>query len=180
MDLNQLIERHQKEKKQFEIRDAYKLIYQSILGVAHILDDREKAKNYLQREIADIDSIDSEPLIENISISGDVVRLNLRPYKFHYGDVDSLFAAMLRSAETIQGTKADFLKQWKKFKQAVEKGKLKFDVQQLHEFDEEVKRADFPAVHHSQAYREANQPAYRVLTGEQAEQLLKKQQIRKD
>ncbi|MFZ5517384.1 MAG: hypothetical protein ACOY90_12135 [Candidatus Zhuqueibacterota bacterium] len=46
------------------------------------------------------------------------------------------------------------------------------------EFDEAMKRDGYREVHHSQTYRAANRPAYRVLQKDVAEELLLRQHIR--
>lgn len=97
MTLIRLIEMHQQEKKGVEVQDVYKLIYQSVYGVAHILEFPDRAKAYLENEIAGVDSGSTEKMLETIAASGNVVRLNLRPYKRAKGDSDLLFGAIRRS-----------------------------------------------------------------------------------
>jgi hypothetical protein len=171
------IQHHQASKKCFAIQDAYKLIYQSVFGIEHLLSDVEAAKCYLEREVNAIIAGDAEELIENISPSGDVVRLNLKPYKFRHGNPDRLFQAMLSTAEQIKGSQEDFLKWWEFFKQAVIQNKLDFDLTKLEAFDQKAQSENYPPLHHSIQYREANRPAYRVLKREIAEQLLLTQTV---
>ena len=166
-----LIQRHQANKKCFAIQDAYKLIYQSVFGIEHLLNDVEVAKGYLEREIDALVADDVEAMLESIAPDGEVVRLNLRPYKFRCGNVDRLFEAMLRSAELISGSRDDFVQLWGDFKQAVRHNMLDFNPAELAAFDHLVHCENYPPKHHSPAYREANQPAYRVLKREIAEQL---------
>ena len=154
---------HQQNKIDFSVADVYKLIYQSVFGVAHILEKPEFAKQYLVSEIESVGGSDSEPLMENISVSGEIVRINLRPYKKSGRPVETLFEIMVKSAGEINGTQANFLKQWEAFKKAVKNGKLKFELQELEKSDREMKAKNYPAVHHSEKYREANKPAYRVV-----------------
>lgn len=175
--LVQLIQKHQRSKKNFAIQDAYKLIYQSVFGIRHILDNSELAKQYLEQEFEAVNAEKSEKIIENISVSGEIVRLNLRPYKYRNGDVDRLFQAMLRSAEFIAGSKEKFLSLWSEFKNAVLNGELTFDKDELKIFDANANIEDYPAIHHSSSYREANQPAYRILSRELAERLMASQNI---
>ena len=158
-----LIQEHQKIKKIFEIQDAYKLIYQSVFGIGHIIADPELARKYLEQELDSIPAIDDYELIENISISSEIVRLNLRPYKFRNGSINRLFQAMLLTTDKISGSREDFLEQWNDFKQAVDNGELNFDKKELKVFDDKVKSEDYPVRHHSAAYKKVNQPAYRVL-----------------
>jgi len=175
--LIELIQEHQRSKKNFTVQDAYKLIYQSVFGVAHIVDNPAAAKKYLEHEFETVIASDELELLENISLSGEIIRLNLQPYKFQNGDTDQLFHAMLKSVEEISGNQKEFLKLWNEFRQNVLKGKLDFDKQELKIFDEEVKADNYPTRHHSSGYREANQPAYRVLKKDIAENLLTLQNI---
>ncbi len=176
-ELIELIQEHQRAKKNFAIQDAYKLIYQGVLGVGHILDEPEMAKKYLEQEFSSIPACDDEKLIENISMTGEIVRINLRPYKFRNGNVEQLFQGMISSAKTISGSCEQFLSLWNEFKRLVLSGKLNFNKQELEIFDNDVKKENYPAMHHSPAYHEANQPAYRVLKKSIAETLLKAQNI---
>ena len=166
-----LIRKHQKIKKNFEIQDAYKLIYQSVFGIGHIIVNPELARKYLEQEFDSVCAIDNERLIENISISGEIVRLNLRPYKYRNGSIYRLFQAMLRTAGEISGSREDFLERWNDFKQAVINGKLNFDKKELKIIDDRVRAENYPAMHHSAAYKEANQPAYRVLKSDLTKKL---------
>jgi hypothetical protein len=172
-----LIQHHQASKKCFAIQDAYKLIYQSVFGIEHLLSDLEAAKCYLAQEVDAIIADDAEAMLESIAPDGAVVRLNLRPYKFHHGDLEKLFQAMLDSAKQIKGSQEDFLKWWEFFKQAVIQNKLDFDLAELEAFDQKAQSENYPPMHHSPHYREANQPAYRVLKREIAEQLLALQHV---
>ncbi len=158
-----LIKKHQQTRKNFLIQDVYKLIYQGVFGVAHILKKPDFAKQYLAKEMESIEETNNEPLIENISVSGELVRINLRPFKKSGGSVEKLFKIMTRSAEETKGDLEKFLYRWGEFKQAVIQGKLKFNIQELEKFDKKVKAENYPAVHHSQLYRETNRPAYRVV-----------------
>jgi len=158
-----LINKQKQAKANFSIQDAYKLIYQGTFGVAHILENPGYALWYLKTEINSINKSDSEPLMEDISLTNDLVRINLRVFKKCRSSADVLFEVMKRSAEKTNGDSQNFLYQWEKFKQAVSRGQIKFDLQQLERFDLKMKAENYPAVHHSLGYREANKPAYRVV-----------------
>lgn len=161
-----LIQNHQQTKKNFAIQDAYKLIYQGVFGIEHIMVDVDQAKKYLEQEFDAIPPSNREPLVENISLAKEIFRLNLRPFKYHNGNVVHLFQAMLKSAEGIFGSPAKFLHLWNEFKQATFDGKLNFNIKELVTFDDMVKQKNYPPVHHSHGYRQANLPAYRVLKKE--------------
>jgi hypothetical protein len=158
-----IIKNHQQNKKGFSVQDAYKLIYQANFGVTHILQNKDHARQYLVQEIENISPVSDEALIENISVSGDIVRINLRPFKNLGNSIETLFKVMERSALEIKMDQHKFVEQWNEFKQAVHQRKLPFDEMALEKFSSEMEKAGYAAVHHSPSYRKFNEPAYRVV-----------------
>ena len=146
------------------IQDVYKLLFQGVLGVGHILEDRERAWRELLEEFeaSDASEFMEEPLLERVSADGGVVRLNLRPFKRLGLPLEGLFEVMLVSAERIRADKDGFVALWKTFLELVEAGQLGFDYERLVEFNGVVRAGGYPPVHHSRAYGEANKPAYRI------------------
>ncbi len=158
-----LIQYHQQAKKNFAIEDAYKLIYQSVFGGGHILANPYKAWKELKNEFAVAELLNDEPLFEDISIIQELIRINLRPYKKSGGSPEALFELILVSAREHQGSKTNFCKLWYLFIRLVEKEVLSFDKQKLIIFDKKLNTINYPPVHHSTAYREANMPSYRII-----------------
>ena len=152
--------------------------YKPILKPANLIDNSGHARKYLVQEYHSIDSFSHEMIIENISITGKIVRLNLRPYKSNNGDIEKLFQALLHSSEEISASKHIFIDLWNEFKQAVFKDKLPFDKEKFKTFDEKICATNYPVMHHSPEYRESNQPSYRVLKLNLAEKLLAVQDIK--
>ena len=149
-----------------EVIDVYKMLFQSVFGIQHILHDR--AKRYLEEELSTLETskFSVEPLIENISIDNLMVRANLRPFKMQGLSSDKLFSAMVASAKEPKGTQETFLKLWNQFKSLVEANRLKFDKSSLENFDKRVKKENYPPYHHSERYRRSYRPAYRVVKRE--------------
>lgn len=162
-DIVNLIKFHLRHKSNIHIQDIYKLLYQSVFGVSHILADPTKSKNFLRKEFDSVNPSENELLIEPISVDGKVVRINLRPFKAKYNDVDKLFQAMMISTQEIKGTLSKFLIVWNEFKKAVLNNELDFDRKELENFDQIIKLKNYPVLHHSEPYRSANEPAYRVV-----------------
>ena len=147
------------------IQDVYKLLFQGVMGVAHILEDREKAWRELVEEFEGLDASEflGAPLLERVSADDGVVRLNLRPFKRRGLSLDRLFEVVLMSAERTGADKERFVGLWKRFIELVKAGKLDFDYERLIEFDGVVRAGGCPPVHHSRAYAKANKPAYRIV-----------------
>ncbi len=153
----------QQHKKGFSIQDAYKLIYQANFGIAHILHDQDHAKQYLHEEMEKMSPAPSEPLIENISVTGEIIRINLRPFKKMNGSAELLFEVMKQSAAAIKDDREKFVQQWTELMEAVSRGKFDFDQAALKKFNSQMKKAGYPMVHHSDEYQKHNAPAYRVV-----------------
>jgi hypothetical protein len=150
--------------RKLRVRDVYKLLFQGVMGVEHILEDREGARRWLKEEFESVDVGEflEEPLLERVSVDGSVVRVNLRPFRRLGLSLEGLFEVMVKSAERIRADKEEFVRVWRGFVELVRVGRLDFDYERLREFDAKVKDMDYPPVHHSRGYAEANKPAYRI------------------
>jgi len=169
--IKELIEYHQKIHPALGIQDVYKLIYQGIFGPEHLLS--ADAKSYLEKEFAALtdESSTTEPLIENISTDGEVVRINLRQFKLKKLSLEKLWTVMLISEKELRsGNSAEsFEKAWEEFGKLVLKKELNFDPAELEAFNKIITDArklsnkGYPAVHHSEEYRQIYKPSYRVV-----------------
>lgn len=159
-----LVREHVRLHRSLGIEDVYKLLFQGVLGVGHILRDNERAWTWLVEEFEGVEAegFPDEPLLERVSVDGEVVRVNLRPFKRLGLSLKGLFKVMLKSAQRIEEDKERFVELWKRFIKLVREGRLDFDYEHLLEFDGNVKAAGYPAVHHSREYAEVNKPAYRI------------------
>ena len=142
--------------------DAYKLLYQGVFGVGHIMSDL--AWERLEDEAGRIEIEDHpwEPLIEDVSADGSMVRVNIRPYLRRGLPLDRLFEVMKESAKG-EGDHEDFLVAWTVFRELAETGAVQVDHREVEELDEELREEGVRPHHHSEAYREAYYPAYRVV-----------------
>lgn len=163
--LVQLVEKHQKQYPGFEIQDAYKLLFQSSLGVGHLIADSVAAKNYLLQEMGALgNSAESdETLIEFISTDSSMVRVNLRPFMRQHLDPDLLFKAMIETMIYNKKTKKDFAAEWREYVYLVHSGYLRFDPEKLDEFNYNIAAQNYPMIHHSEFYSTHYAPAYRVV-----------------
>lgn len=141
-----------KRYPQMNEEDVVKFAFQGMLGVGHLINSVDDAKKRLVDEFVSLEPDDTEPMIEKIST--DWVRLNLRPAKAQGMSADELAWYLVRSAE------------W---------GTLSFARQNVYNFCVKLDGSDkmkaaaekildengLPG--HSQQYKDAYHPAYRVL-----------------
>ena len=162
--VKRLVEFHQQHKKSLQVQDVYKMLYQASFGVEHLLVDTLSVRSYLLNELASMDTINrGETLLEQISTTGEIVRVNLRPFKALKLDPESLVQIMFRSARATTPDTALFQRNWEDFKSLIRYGLLNFPIEGLGEWESQLPSGVIAPVHHSTPYVEANAPAYRVV-----------------
>jgi hypothetical protein len=172
--VKKLIEYHESLKDSLEVQDVYKLLYQANFGPGHLMADSSTVLEYLLEELSSMDTIprQGEGLIERISTTGEMVRINLRPYRHLEVRPGLLVQVMTESARETVPDSLMFYRQWNEFFALVRYGLLNFSPDDLEKWDAQVQRGELTAVHHSPAYRRANAPAYRVARFNVAQEVL--------
>ncbi|MCW4049529.1 MAG: hypothetical protein NWE89_07300 [Candidatus Bathyarchaeota archaeon] len=160
--LRELLLGHIERHPAIQARDIYKLLFQGVFGVGHLIS--EKTWDSLREEAGriNIDDHPEEPLVEEVSPDGSMIRVNLRPYLRAGHSLESLYQAMKESA-THEGDEAVFLGYWEPFKQLVTEQGLPFIVESIEKLDESMAEEGVKPKHHTQKYRDAYYPAYRVV-----------------
>ncbi len=140
-----------------ESRDVVKLCYQAACGAEHLLSDLAGAKAYFEEEFQGVMPKD-EPLYE--SISEHVCRVNMAAWKQKGLSKEWLFRMFTGTVFTVNGKQrlADYLEAAE-----VVLRTRGFDMDSWYGFIEQYKADGMPAVRHSETYRVAEQPAYRIV-----------------
>lgn len=142
-------------------QDVTKLCYQAAFGAEHLLLDTEKARLYFYREYTDTPANHQLPLYEQISKH--VCRINLAAWKAQALPPDALFEKFTASAQISVGSKELFLEYLATAEQIILQGIPHFTPDDWTTFLTAYKENGMPAVHHSEAYRLAEHPAYRII-----------------
>lgn len=146
-----------------QIQDLYKLVYQAALGNEHLMTDSAMVHDYLIQELKSVQADSAEPLLEEISPDGVVVRLNLRPFKARHGDHRALFQAMMQTTRTFQRSPERLEQHLDDLEQMAGSGAIALDADAVKSYFRTMREKAYPAVHHSAVYREQYAPAYRVI-----------------
>lgn len=143
---------HLKTHPAAEVQDAVKFLYQASFGGGHFLSDPDGAYQYLlkEAETADPDAPYTEALGEQYARIHLSALQSLSP--------KTLFAMFKASSENTPMDKTAFLA----LLDELENADL-FDADEKKAFLTDYRTAGCPAVHHSEAYRRAYHPAYRVV-----------------
>lgn len=153
--------------------DGVKLLYQHHFGCGHLLAEAQTVAERIRQEI---DTVDEWPDCEPAEfIGGGLCRLNL-----HHPLVRSLsprrIAAMMLATQekhnaAPQNDKTAFLKSLDLLRKLARDGETPFSSEDLEAYLEACAAKGYPMVSHSEAYRSAYQPAYRVVLGDFAAML---------
>ena len=163
--IEELLREHYERRPLMRATDFYKLLYQGVFGVGHIMGD--SAWDWLRREAEglELEDLPGEFLLEEVSADGSMVRVNLRPYLRLGLPLEGLFEAMNETA-LQEGSNEEFLEAWDVFKRLVASGDIQIDSGELKTLDQELQREGPSPHHHSEAYREEYHPAYRIVRKE--------------
>lgn len=167
------------------IEDAYKFLHQATRGNAHAITDEKAVREELQREWSALGKpLPGEKLWEPLRADEKVGRFNLRPFRARGGKLEDLLAAFLQSAKDFPGDQtgkgfmdddeAEFHIAWNTLGMSVDAhpiGNLTWP--EWRRLDEALTPKQYPAIHHSVSYEKAHQPAYRLLTRNEADKLSK-------
>lgn len=134
-------------------QDAVKLCYQAALGAEHLLTDFDAAEKYFTAEYA---AVIPAPLPLFEEISPEVCRVNLAAWKAKGLPAAWLFRMFTASVRLQRGTRELF----KEYLTTAEKVLPLADWQT---YLDAYRAAGMPTVHHSDAYRAAEHPAYRIV-----------------
>ena len=169
--LKYLIEEHVERRPEARVQDIYKLLYQGVFGVRHIISERAWDVLLEEANRIRLDKHLEDPLIEPVSPDESMIRVNLRQYINLGGDLRELYDVMRKSADYI-GDDSIFLDYWSQFKRLVYDGEFYFPVEEIDEIDERVRLEGVKPMHHTEPYRIAYYPAYRVVLKEFFEELI--------
>ena len=163
---NELIKTHLVLYPRMQPEDVYKLVYQGSMGSGHLGNDTTQIAYYLKDELNSIESSVDESLIEQIAPDSSYIRINLKRFKSENRDPMLLVRIIAQSANIPKQTKSRLVRVWSNVCREVESGTIPLNKTVFHQFDQLVKKNDYPVIHHSPEYMQAYQPAYRVVSRE--------------
>ena len=162
VNIRAAIERQLAAYPESTLQDVYKSFYQEHFGPEHMIADTVSVQQYLLMELAESD-VASEVYFEPVGSEGRYVRVYLSAVADGLVTTEQLLEAFIRSANSEQPPLPDWKTEWETVVSVIQKHHLKvndFDTQ-LPALTEAAQNRQ--AVHHSQPYREAYHPHYRIV-----------------
>lgn len=159
--LEQILRAHARKYPAMEPTDGVKLLYQNTFGGGHLIRDMQACKQMLLREYENTPQISAAPLLEDIG--NGIVRVMLGSLEESGYTPEELADAFIRSSQICCGTMEDFLPKLELLRKLTAEGVFAFSSRELDAYLETYKQAGYPMVSHSEAYRQAYKPAYRIV-----------------
>jgi len=164
--LSVLITTHLYQYPSMELRDVYKLIYQSVMGPAHILEDEAKAFLYLRAEFEDNYQGFEKSLFSDISLEHELVRVHIPIYK-NTGSADQLYDMVRQTATRINPNKTVLNNYWNVLGNLIEEHRfVNFSIDDYKTLTNLLQEQDFPHLSHSEKYKKLYKPSYRIVLKE--------------
>lgn len=142
-------------------QDAVKLLYQAEFGPGHMVADEKKSLALLEAEIAGLNPVKGEKMYE--SIGNGLCRWNLRPCVEKGIPAEDIHRLFAETARGMKGDKRRFMRSLQLLEEMAEADETPFDPIDLDVYLIRYREKKCPAVHHSEAYKNAYHPAYRIV-----------------
>ena len=161
---------HLERYPDMQLEDCVKLAYQNVFGPGHLLKDEQKALKFLKDEMASCASND-DPLY--LPIGNGLCRLSLPACKARGITAEQIFPLFAHAAKTVKGDMRDLKSVIREIRDLIDQDALPYDPGMADYFFIRYEDKRYPLMHHSDAYKRAYAPAYRVVWQKQLKDFLK-------
>ena len=162
-----LLKEHFQRYPLLQPQDVLKFLHQSTFGCGHLIASPTAAAAYIHQEMGQC--TDSSVTIEDLD--GDFCRVHLSYIKKLGVSADTLAKLLAHSAQQPCGDEENLEMQLSVALSMAKNGEFPFPFEALNQEIIPWRNAGFPARHHSEAFRNAYAPAYRVIKKEYAQWL---------
>lgn len=145
-----------------QVTDAVKLLYQSEFGGGHMIANPEKSLSWICAERDAGDKKDASiPVLEEIG--GGICRIGLHALDLGLAP-ETLNRMFVKTADRTVGSVEGFERKLELLRDLCREGRMPFAMEELECYLSEYKKQGYPPVSHSDRYREAYRPSYRVVS----------------
>ena len=159
MKIQDYLTEHIKKHPSVMPQDIVKFCYQAAFGAEHLLSDVAAARRYFDAEF-DATSPHMCELVE--CLSDDIARVDLGAWKQMGLPKEWLFHMFVASTNFRKGQISDFEEHLSCVDGVLHEA-LNFGSEEWHRYLDQYKANGIGAVHHSEQYRNAEKPAYRLV-----------------
>lgn len=154
-----MIRRHLEKYPQLELQDLFKYIFQSSFGCEHMISSLDSISAYL---IEEYKKIDHSQKAEIDPLDGDYSRVYLSIISEGLSPSTLAKIFFLSSKQETDGRHA-LMSKLSALQEMVANAELPFTLNEFDTLSKEWHDQGYPAIHHSQTFRNKYHPAYRVI-----------------
>jgi hypothetical protein len=166
--MRELLLAHYQRYPLMRIQDMVKLIFQNEFAGGHMLTDEAMSLSRLTEEFRTIrrnsSAYSNQPLFEEIG--NGLVRLYLQGLGSDAPDLSTINRFFMVTSNTHKGSIEGFEKKLDELMCACRSQTLPYTLKALEDYLQQYRSQGYPAVSHSEQYRTAYSPAYRVIRRE--------------
>ena len=151
---------HREAYPALQIRDVFKYLFQSAFGCEHLVADEAAALRYIRREYEACPKNES-PAFDRLDGAYSRVHLSWLNGGLHPETLAKLFCT---SAKIEPDGREALLEKLEVARGLVQNGELPLDLAEFDRLLAEWSAMGYPAIHHSDTFRAAYRPAYRVIS----------------
>ena len=171
-DTEEILRIHAQKYPKMQPTDAVKLLYQNEFGGGHLVSNPQKSLEFILAEYGRTPQRKDLPLAEKIG--NGILRVSLSALDGYGLSCQTLNDIFVKSSALVAGNISSFKEKLEILKALTEEGVFAFSAQELSEYLCAYERAGFPAVSHSELYRQAYSPAYRIVLEDELKKILEK------
>ncbi len=153
---------HYEKYPKLQLQDIFKYLHQSCFGCEHMVSSLENAIDYINQEAKTMQTFD-QTLME--PLDGAYSRVHLG-YLKHSLSATTLGKLFYESAKSEHKTQINPDEKLQIVKELIQENKLPFLVSEFEKSAQEWKENGYPALHHSEIFKEYYHPSYRVIANQ--------------
>lgn len=159
-ELTDILKAHFERYPKMQPQDAVKLLYQNEFAGGHMIENETHCLDMLKEECANLNSAVSDMLFEDIG--NNLARLHLGQLMETGINVNTVARFFVVTSNKVCGSMESFKNKLGILRQFASNYDAEFSIR-LDEFLIEYEKLGFPSLSHSEAYRNAYRPHYRVV-----------------
>ena len=167
-DLRKILLQHLETYPEMQIRDMVKLIYQNEFAGGHMIANETDSMNRLKDEVEALSkhTRNTQGLVPFEEIGNGLCRLHLGKLSDPDISLQTVNKMFVSTANSVSGSMASFEDKLNVLRQCCRDKELPYPVGDVDVYLADYKKSGYPAVSHSEPYKKAYCPAYRIVKSE--------------
>jgi len=169
LDMKNLLQKQYSMYPKMQLQDMVKLIYQNEFAGGHMIKNENDSLQRLQEECSVLERNSPNVSIPEYAfeeIGNDLCRLHLRALQCNNIELTTINRFFLNTANSICGSVQSVEEKLEILRQCCKNKELPYSLEEFDAYLQEYKHQGYRPVSHSEIYRTAYAPAYRIVKSE--------------